>query len=81
MIACISKSLQANLITENAAIVAKVTQEVNSRYAQYQRQHQEFVGHLNGQITQIEQQLTQIMAAPPPQQQPPPPPTQGKANW
>ena len=48
---------QANVITENAPIVTKITSEVNSRYAQLQKQHQDFVGHLRSQLQSFTQQI------------------------
>ena len=48
---------QANLITEHAGIVTKIRSELNARYNQLQKQHQDFVGHLQNQLQSYEQQI------------------------
>ncbi|KAK2156555.1 hypothetical protein LSH36_210g04002 [Paralvinella palmiformis] len=46
-------------------IAAPITTAVNSRYSALQQQHQDFVGHLNSQVQQLEQQLQQPIHPPP----------------
>ena len=49
--------VQANQIGQHGDIVQAVSGEINAKYASLQQQHQEFVNHLNNQISQLEQQL------------------------
>ena len=73
--------LQSNLIGQNGDIVQSVSSDINQKYSSLQQQHQEFVTHLNSQLSQLEQQLQtqkqqlhqqlQKQLAQPP---PPPPP-------
>ncbi|KAK3090307.1 hypothetical protein FSP39_010801 [Pinctada imbricata] len=67
---------QANLITENAAIVGQITNETQQKYGALQKQHQDFSSHLSNQLQQLQQQVqsvqAQIQAAPPPVETLPP---------
>ncbi|KAH9496814.1 hypothetical protein Btru_010352 [Bulinus truncatus] len=63
-------SYQANLITENAQAVTAITQAIQQQYSNLEKQHQDFVAHLNLQLATAQQQLqvllTQTNNAPPP---------------
>ncbi|CAG5119503.1 unnamed protein product [Candidula unifasciata] len=53
---------QANLITENAQAVTAITQAIQQQYSSLEKQHQDFVAHLNLQLATAQQQLQVLMA-------------------
>lgn len=63
---------QTNLLNENAALVGQITSGTQQKYANLQKQHQDFVSHLNSQLQQLQQQL-QMLQQQAVQQGPPPP--------
>ncbi|BFY99812.1 hypothetical protein BsWGS_02851 [Bradybaena similaris] len=55
-------SYQANLITENAQAVTAITQAIQQQYSSLEKQHQDFVAHLNLQLATAQQQLQVLMS-------------------
>lgn len=53
---------QANLITENAQAVTAITQAIQQQYSSLEKQHQDFVAHLNLQLATAQQQLQVLMS-------------------
>ncbi|CAH1774373.1 unnamed protein product [Owenia fusiformis] len=60
---------QANSITKYGSVVSQITQAVNIQYSNLQKQHQEFVNHLNNQVSALQTHLTQQQAVLQQQQQ------------
>jgi len=44
-------------MASHTAIVSQISADMNGRYLALQKQHHEFVAHLNGQIAALEHQL------------------------
>uniref|UniRef100_A0A0B7ACN2 Calcium homeostasis endoplasmic reticulum protein n=1 Tax=Arion vulgaris TaxID=1028688 RepID=A0A0B7ACN2_9EUPU len=55
-------SYQADLITENAQAVTSITQAIQQQYSALEKQHQDFVSHLNLQLATAQQQLQVLLS-------------------
>lgn len=49
--------LQAGLIAEYAALITPITAAIQAQYSLLQKQHQDFVAHLTGQMHQMQVKL------------------------
>ncbi|XP_074640155.1 calcium homeostasis endoplasmic reticulum protein-like [Tubulanus polymorphus] len=73
------QNFQQELLKEHSGLVNQISQSTQSQYSMLQKQHQDFVNHVNSQISQIQAQQQAILQQQ--QQQPPqiqlPPSQQG----
>lgn len=68
---------QTNLLNEHGATVAQISATTQQKYGHLQKQHQDFIAHLNNQLQQLQQQLQILQQQVVPQG---PPPPQGMAS-
>lgn len=68
---------QTNLLNEHGGTVAQISATTQQKYGHLQKQHNDFIAHLNNQLQQMQQQLQILQQQVVPQG---PPPPQGMAS-